>query len=87
MRVIKPYIGGGFGSKLDTYAYEHVAILLAWHARRPVKILFGREEEFVATSTRQPTIIHISMGCDKTASCSTATMSMVLDNAPTPRGV
>ncbi len=71
--MIKPYIGGGFGSKLDTYAYEHVSILLAWHARRPVKILFDREEEFLATSTRQPTMIDISMGCDKDGSCSIAT--------------
>ncbi len=80
VRVIKPYIAGGFGSKLDTYAYEHVAILLAWHARRPVKIMFGREEEFVATSTRQPTIIHISMGCDKDGRLLYRDMSMVLDN-------
>jgi len=80
VRVIKPCIGGGFGSKLDTYAYEHVAILLAWHARRPVKILFGREEEFVATSTRQPTIIDISMGCDKDGKLLYRDMSMVLDN-------
>ena len=80
VRVIKPYIAGGFGSKLDTYAYEHVAILLAWHARRPVKIMFSREEEFVATSTRQPTIINISMGCDKDGKLLYRDMSMVLDN-------
>lgn len=80
VRVIKPYIGGGFGSKLDTYAYEHVAILLAWHARRPVKIQFDREEEFIATSTRQPTIIHISMGCDREGKLVYRDMAMVLDN-------
>lgn len=80
VRVIKPYIGGGFGSKLDTYAYEHISILLAWHARRPVKILFDREEEFVATSTRQPTIIDISMGCDKDGKLLYRDMAMILDN-------
>ncbi len=80
VRVIKPCIGGGFGSKLDTYGYEHVSILLAWHARRPVKIVFNREEEFVATSTRQPTIIDISMGCDKDGKLLYRDMSMVLDN-------
>jgi len=80
VRVIKPFIGGGFGSKLDTYAYEHVAILLAWHARRPVKILFDREEEFVATSTRQPTIIDIAMGCDAEGRLLFRDMNMVLDN-------
>ena len=80
VRVIKPCVGGGFGSKLDTYAYEHVAILLAWHARKPVKIMFDREEEFVATSTRQPTIIKISMGCDKDGNLLYRDMEMILDN-------
>ncbi len=80
VRVIKPVIGGGFGSKLDTYAYEHVAILLAWHARRAVKVLFDREEEFVATSTRQPTIIDIAMGCDTEGRLMFRDINMVLDN-------
>ncbi len=80
VRVIKPIVGGGFGSKLDTYAYEHVAILLAWKARQPVKILFDREEEFIATSTRQPTIIDIAMGCDKDGKLVFRDIKMVLDN-------
>ena len=80
VRVIKPCVGGGFGSKLDTYAYEHISILLAWHARRPVKIVFDREEEFVATSTRQPAIIDIAMGCDRDGKLLYRDMSMVLDN-------
>ena len=80
VRVIKPVVGGGFGSKLDTYAYEHVAILLAWKARQPVKILFDREEEFIATSTRQPTIIDIAMGCDKDGKLLFRDIKMVLDN-------
>jgi len=65
VRVIKPIIGGGFGSKLDTYAYEHIAILLAYKCRKPVKVVFDRVEEFKATSTRQPTITYIKQGCDK----------------------
>ncbi len=80
VRVIKPIIGGGFGSKLDTYAYEHVAILLAHACRRPVKIMFDRVEEFKATSTRQPTVIYIKQGCDKTGKLTFRDMRMVLDN-------
>ena len=60
VRVIKTVIGGGFGSKLDTYAFEYIAILLAHKTRKPVKILFSREEEFFATSPRQPAIIDIA---------------------------
>ena len=80
VRVIKPIIGGGFGSKLDTYAYEHIAILLAHKCRKPVKIAFDRVEEFKATSTRQPTIIYIKQGCDKNGKLTFRDMRMVLDN-------
>ncbi|MCP4690761.1 MAG: xanthine dehydrogenase family protein molybdopterin-binding subunit [Desulfobacterales bacterium] len=80
VRVIKPCIGGGFGSKLDTYAYEHIAILLAYYTRKPVKITFDREEEFIATSTRQPAIIDISQGCDGDGKLLFRDISMTLDN-------
>ncbi len=80
VRVIKPCIGGGFGSKLDTYAYEYIAILLAFFTRRPVKIEFDRTEEFIATSTRQPTITYISQGCDKDGKLLFRDISMILDN-------
>jgi len=80
VRVIKPCIGGGFGSKLDTYAYEYIAILLAFYTRRPVKIEFDRTEEFLATSTRQPTITRISQGCDEDGKLLFRDISMILDN-------
>jgi len=80
VRVVKPCIGGGFGSKLDTYAYEHIAILLAYYARKPVKIQFDRREEFIATSTRQPAIIQIAQGCDRDHRLLFRDISMVLDN-------
>ena len=80
VRVIKPCIGGGFGSKLDTYAYEYISILLAFHTRRPVKIEFDRAEEFIATSTRQPTITYISQGCDENGKLLFRDLSMILDN-------
>ncbi len=80
VRVIKPCIGGGFGSKLDTYAYEYIAILLAFHTRRPVKIEFDRTEEFTATSTRQPTVTYISQGCDVNGKLLFRDVSMILDN-------
>ncbi|MBC2703456.1 xanthine dehydrogenase family protein molybdopterin-binding subunit [Desulfobacula sp.] len=80
VRVIKPVIGGGFGSKLDTYAYEHIAILLAYKCRKPVKIVFDRVEEFKATSTRQPTVTYIKQGCDKNGKLTFRDMRMVLDN-------
>ena len=54
IRVIQPTIGGGFGSKLDIYPFEPICIFLARATGRPVRLLFTREEEFVASPTRQP---------------------------------
>ncbi len=79
-RIIKTTIGGGFGSKLDTYAFEYIAILLAHMTRKPVKILNSREEEFRYTSTRQPAIVDISQGCDKDGKLTFREVSMILDN-------
>ena len=46
IRIVQPPIGGGFGSKLDIYPFEPIAIFLAKAARRPVKLVYTREEEF-----------------------------------------
>ena len=80
VRVIKTMIGGGFGSKLDTYAFEYIAILLAHKTRKPVKITFSREEEFFATSPRQPAIIDIAQGCTRDGRLTFRDIRMILDN-------
>ena len=62
VRVIQPTIGGGFGGRLDIYPFEPIAVFLARATRRPVKIAFGREEEFVASPTRQPVEVTLRSG-------------------------
>ena len=62
IRVIQPPIGGAFGSKLDVYPYEPICVLLAKAVRRPVKLMFSREEEFIASPTRQPVEIRVRSG-------------------------
>ena len=47
VRVIVPPLGGGYGGK--TYAkYEPVTAALAWKARRPVKLVLPRDEDFLS---------------------------------------
>jgi CO/xanthine dehydrogenase Mo-binding subunit len=52
VRVVVPLLGGGFGSKCDFHYEGHVAAL-ARAAGRPVKLVFTREEEFVAPDHRR----------------------------------
>jgi aerobic carbon-monoxide dehydrogenase large subunit len=49
IRVIAPDVGGGFGSKLDVYAEEQLAVVLARRLGRPVKWTEERAENYVAT--------------------------------------
>src|SRR6266540_1369190 len=49
LRVIAPQVGGGFGSKLNVYAEEQLALALARKLGRPVKWVEERSEAYVAT--------------------------------------
>ncbi len=49
LRVVAPDVGGGFGSKLDVYAEELLAVALARRLDRPVKWTEERSENYVAT--------------------------------------
>jgi 4-hydroxybenzoyl-CoA reductase alpha subunit len=54
IRVIKPYVGGGFGGKLDTFPHEACACKLAMLTGHPVKLVLTREEVFYGSRTRHP---------------------------------
>jgi aerobic carbon-monoxide dehydrogenase large subunit len=49
LRVIAPDVGGGFGSKLNVYAEEALALALTKKLGRPVKWIEERSENYVAT--------------------------------------
>lgn len=53
MRIISPYVGGGFGAKAGT-TIEGIIIPLAMHSKgRPVMMEYTREEEFINSYVRQ----------------------------------
>ncbi len=79
-RVIVPSLGGGFGTGLDTHAYEYIAILLAYETNRPVKILYTREEEFANLSPRQSTRISVVQGCDADGRLTFRRLEVLQDN-------
>ena len=49
LRVVAPDVGGGFGSKLNVYAEELLAVALARRLDRPLKWTEERAEAYVAT--------------------------------------
>ncbi len=63
MRVISPYVGGGFGSKAGV-SMESLAVAIATRTKgSPVKLLLTREEEFYTAFVRQGLIAYFKMGC------------------------
>lgn len=64
VRVIKPRIGGGFGSKQEVIL-EPIAAALALRTGRPVKLAYSREEVFVASRTRHPMKVTVKLGADE----------------------
>jgi CO/xanthine dehydrogenase Mo-binding subunit len=80
VRVLNPVVAGSFGTKLDTDIYEFIAIQLALKTRKPVKIVFTREEEFFALPPRQPALFTIEQGCDKEGKLTFREAKAILDN-------
>ena len=65
MRVIAPYVGGGFGSKAGV-SMEALAVAIAMKVKgRPVKLRLTREEEFFTCFVRQGLAGYFKMGCDR----------------------
>jgi CO/xanthine dehydrogenase Mo-binding subunit len=58
VRVVAMTCGGGFGGKLDAYL-EPFCALLARKARRPVKLVNTREEEFITGNPRENAIVRM----------------------------
>lgn len=80
VRIVQPPIGGGFGSKLDIYPFEVIAVFLARATGRPVKLVYTREEEFVASPTRQPVRLTLRSGCKADGTLSFRSVRTIHDN-------
>ena len=65
VRVVSPYVGGGFGSKLFLRADAVLAALGARAAKRPVKVALHRHLIFNNTTHRPATIQRIRIGAGR----------------------
>lgn len=65
VRVIKPYIGGGFGNKQDVLYEPLNAFLTTLVGGRPVKLDLSREETFANTRTRHSIEYDLTAGVSK----------------------
>ncbi len=65
IRVIKPYIGGGFGNKQDVVLEPMVAFLTMKLGGIPVRLRMDREECMIGTRVRHPFNVNINVSMQK----------------------
>lgn len=64
VRILSPYIGGGFGSKLGIGPEAVSAALAARELRRPVRVVMARQTVFDAVLRRTETTQRLRLGAD-----------------------
>ena len=66
IKVIQPFIGGGFGgTKNDTLAGDFCAVLLSKMTGKPVKWVESQEEELATSKRRHSMVVYSKMGANK----------------------
>src|SRR5208282_6466363 len=62
IRVVKPFIGGGFGARVEVLNFEIITALLARAANGKVLMRLTREENFLPHRARPKTDIRLKLG-------------------------
>lgn len=64
VRVISPYVGGGFGCKGTPWSHVILSAMASRVAKRPVKLMLTRPQMFAFTGNRPDTIQTVALGAD-----------------------
>ena len=81
VRVLNPpYIGGAFGSHVGTSAKaEPIAAALAIMTKKPVRLVYDRKEDFIASPTRHSGYITVKLGAMKDGTLKALYLNAVLN--------
>ena len=83
VRVIAPFLGGGFGGKEDMTVEPYVA-LLAWKTRQPVRMVWSRQESLLARPKRHPFVMRYRTGADQRGQLVAQEIMVLGDAGPFP---
>ena len=78
LRSLTPRIGAGFGNKMEAHVQPAV-VLLALKARRPVKLILSREEDFESVRARHPATIRMKTGVRRDGTLVAREVELLLD--------
>ncbi len=78
IRIRQPFIGGGFGNKIDSYL-EPVTALLSMKSGAPVFMEYTRKELFSTTFPRHPSVIKLKIGVKRDGTVKSINVRTVID--------
>ncbi|MFQ5342218.1 MAG: xanthine dehydrogenase family protein molybdopterin-binding subunit [Anaerolineae bacterium] len=78
VRVVYKYAGGAFGGREDM-SVQLILALAAWKLRRPVKIVWSREESIIGHHKRHPYIIRARWGARRDGKLTAIQMDLLGD--------
>jgi len=78
LRCLTPRIGAGFGNKMEPHI-QPIAVLLAIKARRPVKLILSREQDFEMVRARHPFKIRVKTGIKNDGTLVAREVEVLLD--------
>jgi len=79
VRLEGAYLGGGFGGKEDV-TVECLLGLLVWKTRRPVSLVFSREESFIGHGKRHPYALRYRTGATRAGELTALEAELVSDS-------
>jgi CO/xanthine dehydrogenase Mo-binding subunit len=79
VRLEGAYVGGGFGGKEDV-TVECLLGLLVWKTRRPVQLVFSREESFIGHGKRHPYVMRYRTGATRDGTLTALEAELVSDS-------
>lgn len=78
LRCLTPVIGSGFGNKMEPHI-QPIVVLLALKAKRPVKLILSREQDFEMVRARHPYKIRVKTGVKKDGTLVARELEVLLD--------
>ncbi|MFK5855574.1 MAG: molybdopterin-dependent oxidoreductase [Bacteroidota bacterium] len=79
IRVIKPYLGSGFGGKSDPFPHEIIISYIAMELGMPVRTVLSREDVFLTNHGRHPTKMNFKVGMNKDLTLSVIDADIIID--------
>jgi CO/xanthine dehydrogenase Mo-binding subunit len=78
VRIVAPYIGGGFGGKEDV-TVEVFLGLLVWKTTRPVRLCYSREESIISPTKRHPFVMRYKHGARRDGTLVAVEVELISD--------